>query len=123
MIRAADSADKRTAGTSAEDIACAYLQRRGLRLLLRNYRCHRGEIDLIMRDAEYLVFVEVRYRRRDAFGSAAESISATKRERIVMTANHYLQRKSVEPPCRFDVVAVHGGNLQDIDWIRDAFQA
>ena len=74
-----------SAGTGAEDLACAYLQQNGLRLLARNYRCRSGEIDLIMRDGEYLVFVEVRYRKREAFGSAAETVSSSKRARIITT--------------------------------------
>ena len=110
------------AGAGAEDIACTHLENSGLSLVERNYRCPAGEIDLIMRDREDLVFVEVRYRRRDAYGSAAESISSTKRARIVTTAAHYLQRQPVEPPCRFDVVAIGGEAPHCIEWIRDAFQ-
>jgi putative endonuclease len=111
-----------TAGSSAEDIACGYLEKRGLRLVARNYRCRTGEIDLIMRDGEDLVFVEVRYRKYDAFGSAAETVSSAKRTRIVTTAACYLQRQPVEPPCRFDVVAIGGEAPHRIEWIRDAFQ-
>ncbi len=110
------------AGAGAEDIACIHLENRGLSLVERNYRCPAGEIDLIMRDREDLVFVEVRYRRRDAYGSAAESISPAKRARIVTTAAFYLQRQPVEPPCRFDVVAIGGEAPHLIEWIRDAFQ-
>ena len=83
----ANSSASASAGTGAEDLACAYLQKSGLRLLARNYRCRRGEIDLIMQDGEYLVFVEVRYRKNDAFGSAAETVSSAKRARIITTAS------------------------------------
>jgi len=111
-----------TAGSSAEDFACGYLENKGLRLVARNYRCRRGEIDLIMRDGEDLVFVEVRYRKYDAFGSAAETVSSSKRSRIITTAAYYLQRQRFEPPCRFDVVAVGGDAPHRIEWIQDAFQ-
>ena len=68
----------RPGGAEAEDLACAWLQARGLRLLERNYRSRRGEIDLIMQDGEQLVFVEVRYRASNRYGSAAESITSAK---------------------------------------------
>ncbi len=110
------------AGAGAEDIACTHLENSGLSLVERNYRCPAGEIDLIMRDRDGLVFVEVRYRRHDAFGSAAESVSSAKQSRIVTTAAHYLQRQRGEPPCRFDVVAIGGEAPHRIEWIRDAFQ-
>ena len=108
-------------GTGVEDFACAYLERSGLRLLARNFRCRRGEIDLIMQDGEYLVFVEVRYRKHDAFGSAAETVSSAKQARIITTASYFLQRQRREPPCRFDVVAVGGKAPHRIEWIRGAF--
>ncbi len=110
------------AGAGAEDIACTHLEKSGLSVVERNYRCRVGEIDLIMRDREDLVFVEVRYRRHDAYGSAAESISSAKRTRIITTAAYYLQRQPAEPPCRFDVVAIGGEAPHRIEWIRDAFQ-
>ena len=109
-------------GTGAEDLACTYLEKSGLRLLARNYRCRRGEIDLIMQDGECLVFVEVRYRKHDTFGSAAETVSSAKRARIITTASYFLQRQRSEPPCRFDVVAIGGGTPHRVEWIRDAFQ-
>ncbi len=111
-----------TTGAGAEDIACTHLERSGLRLVARNYRCPMGEIDLIMRDRDDLVFVEVRYRRHDAYGSATESVSSEKQARIIITAAYYLQRQPVEPPCRFDVVAIGGEAPYRIEWIKDAFQ-
>lgn len=122
MRGAANRPANLTTGASAEDIACSYLRDSGLSLVARNYRCRRGEIDLIMRDREDLVFIEVRYRRHDAFGSAAETVSPVKRARIAAAAAHYLQRQPVEPPCRFDVVAIGGEAPHRIEWIPDAFQ-
>jgi len=79
-----------------------------------------GEIDLVARDGETLVFVEVRLRSSDRFGGGAESIGAHKRRRIVAAARHYLARVRPEPPCRFDVVTLDGGAPE---WLRAAFDA
>ena len=115
-----------TIGHDAEGLAERYLSQRGLTLLARNYRCRRGEIDLVMRDTETLVFVEVRRRASRAFGGGLESVDARKRARLVAAAEHYLMMKRVgdERPCRFDVVAVDGPFPHiAIEWVRDAFDA
>jgi putative endonuclease len=92
-----------------------------LRLVERNYRCRLGELDLVMRDGEVLVFVEVRYRRSRAFGGGAESVGTVKQGRLIAAAQHYLQaRNAGADPSRFDVVALDGAGC---DWIRDAFHA
>ena len=114
------------AGRDAESHACDYLLNRGLSLLARNFRSRLGEIDLIMDDGESLVFVEVRYRRGDAFGSGAESVDRRKQARITACAQHYLQQHpaALQRPCRFDVVAISGSReTPDIHWIRDAFMS
>jgi putative endonuclease len=109
----------RRAGTAAEDLALAFLQSQGLGLKARNFSCRLGEIDLVMNDRDTIVFVEVRQRSTDAFGGAAESITARKRDKLVATARFYLARLRDLPPCRFDAVLVDGqGHVQ---WIRDAF--
>lgn len=110
-------------GAEAETLACAWLQSRGLRLQARNYRCRHGEIDLIMRDGDQLVFIEVRYRRSDRFGSAAETVNRSKQTRLIGAASHYLQARGGSPSCRFDVLALSGPRGERVDWIRDAFQA
>lgn len=107
-------------GQAAEDRACRYLQARGLRLVTRNYRSRWGEIDLIMRDPEGLVFIEVRQRSSQRFGGALESVDRRKRERLLATAQTYLQRQPDAPRARFDVVAL-GAPDDPIDWVRDAF--
>lgn len=107
-------------GTDAEDRAEAMLRRAGLRPITRNYRCRGGEIDLIMRDGSHLVFVEVRYRRSNAFGGALASIDARKRRRLVVAAQHYLMASGWQGPCRFDAVGL-GSQPQDQQWVRDAF--
>lgn len=114
-------------GDEGESRALAHLQRQGLKLVERNYRVAAGprsrgaEVDLIVRDRDgTLVFVEVRRRAGSGHGSAAETISATKRQRIVFAAQHYLQRLASPPPCRFDVVAIDGDR---IEWLPAAFDA
>ncbi|MDE2089121.1 MAG: YraN family protein [Gammaproteobacteria bacterium] len=112
-------------GRYAEEYACRYLQQRGLSLVQCNYRCPLGEVDLIMRHGDTLVFVEVRYRRRRDFGSGAESVDARKQARVAAAALHYLQRTgaSTRHPARFDVIAMTPGNgPPNVEWIADAFQ-
>jgi putative endonuclease len=106
-------------GGDKERLACTYLEKSGLRLLDRNYRCRRGEIDLVMRDADILVFVEVRFRASSRFGTPAETVDIRKQRRLAAAAAHYLQRHPTNLPCRFDVVALSGAN--SINWIRSAF--
>lgn len=113
-------------GRRAETAACHCLEAQGLRLVTRNFRGPRGEIDLVMRDGATLVFVEVRYRRPSRFGGGAESVGRHKQARIIATALYYLQshHQTALPAVRFDVVALapRGEGLH-IDWLRDAFQA
>ena len=107
-------------GEGAEALAAAFLRGHGLVIAERNYRCRFGEIDLIARDGATLVFVEVRQRRSERFGGAAESITAVKRRRLVAAAHHYLARRHNVPACRFDAVLI-GGAPPHIEWIKDAF--
>lgn len=116
----------RARGTDAEDQACRFLRRQGLRLIARNYHCRQGEIDLIMQDADNLVFVEVRYRRQSRYGSGLESVDRRKQQRIAHCAAHYLHRhpRAAELAARFDVVALTpGADEPRIEWIRNAFEA
>lgn len=108
-------------GDLAEDAALAYLEGQGLRLRARNYRSRFGEIDLVLDDRGTLVFVEVRKRTNPHFGSAAESITAAKRDKLIATARQYLAGLRRDVPCRFDAVLFDGGGT--LQWIRDAFDA
>jgi putative endonuclease len=105
-------------GAQAEEAAARYLAARGLAIVSRNFRTRLGEIDLVARDGETLVFIEVRLRASDGFGGAAESIDGAKRRRIVAAAHAYLAQLRAEPPCRFDVVTLDGRKTR---WLRAAF--
>lgn len=110
-------------GDKAELLACRYLQQQGLSLLVSNYRCRWGEIDLIMRDGHYLVFVEVRARKSGAFGGALASITAGKQKRLIHTAQYYqqAQNRQNQHPLRFDAVILQGSPPQ-LEWIKNAFE-
>lgn len=112
-----------TQGAAAEHLALRYLEACGLQLVTRNFRCRGGELDLIMRDGEQLVFVEVRSRRYSHFGTPAESVTRAKQQKLLRAAAFYLQRQELDLPCRFDVVAIlPSADEPHIEWIRDAFQ-
>jgi putative endonuclease len=106
-------------GRDAEALAASYLQRQGLRIVERNWRCRFGEIDLIARDGASLVFVEVRARTYSQYGGAAESIDRRKRSRLIAAATQYLARAGLETPCRFDAVLMQAAEKPQ--WIRNAF--
>lgn len=113
-------------GASFERQAAAMLERAGLRIVERNFRCKVGEIDLICRDGARLVFVEVRCRRNGRFASAAASVTAVKQRKLIRAAQCYLQRKgwSNTAPCRFDVVAfgpLRGRPNPGMQWLKNAF--
>lgn len=107
-------------GDAGEDLALAYLERAGLLLVARQVAGRFGEIDLIMRDRDELVFVEVRRRSRSDYGSAADSIGAGKQGKLRRSAELWLQKQYGDrwPACRFDVCAI---DAERIDWIRNAF--
>ena len=127
----ADQITTKAVGDAAELVALGHLRAAGMKLLESNYRTPGrggGEIDLIMKDTDgTLVFVEVRQRASHSHGGAGASISAVKQKRIVFAARHYLMRFKSLPPCRFDVVLIHGGlgagDTHSIEWLRSAFDA
>lgn len=114
-------------GQQAEAQAAAWLSAQGLSILERNYRCRYGELDLIARDGDALVFIEVRFRRDQRFGGAAASVDVHKQARILYCAQLYLQQqwRGPMPVVRFDVIAMAAGpgGRPSIEWIRDAFGA
>ena len=114
-------------GRDWEGRAAAYLSARGLDILARAYRCRLGELDLVCRDGDSLVIVEVRARRSSSHGSAAETVAAAKQRRILKATRHFLMRHPdwIEAPIRFDVVAIDRIDSHEplIQWIRNAFDA
>lgn len=136
---------RQISGQLAEDAALDYLQHRQLTLIERNFSCKGGEIDLIMLDGTgqgrlqevtpcphrlvafgsasataSLVFVEVRQRADRRHGGAAASVTASKQRRLIIAAQHFLQRYRQPPACRFDVIAIDG---EVMEWIKNAFDA
>ncbi|MBV1870160.1 MAG: YraN family protein [Gammaproteobacteria bacterium] len=118
-------------GQKFELFSEAYLTKRGLRLVTRNFSCRHGEIDLIMKDEQTLVFVEVRYRNNSQFGSALDSITLAKQARIIKTAHYYLQTNGSTNKlfCRFDALGISGQDSLEtqktkhlqVEWVKDAF--
>ena len=98
---------RRDLGAFGERVAAAHLEAKGYRIRARNFRCREGEIDIVAEDGDCLVFVEVRTRRGDAFGTPAESVTAAKERRLLTVAKAYLQEHpDVPPDQRIDVVGV-----------------
>ena len=116
----------RATGDLWENIVLEHLQSARLQLLARNYSSRYGEIDLIMREDECVVFVEVRYRDLAALGDGTASVGASKRTKLIRTATMYLQAHAAftDLACRFDVVSCSGTpQLPRINWQRNAFEA
>lgn len=113
-------------GSAAEAMAERHLVDRGLTVLGRNVRCRGGEVDLICLDRDTVVFVEVRLRSNPRFGGAADSITATKRRRIVLAARWWLAgdgRRHAGRPCRFDAALLDTLAEDRIEWLQAAFDA
>ena len=110
------------AGFLAEQHALEYLTSKGLKWVVSNYRSKLGEIDIIMRDGEYLVFVEVRARTSTAFGGAIASVTYSKQQKILKTASLYLLANKLhdKQAIRFDVVSIEGAPPK-ITWLKNAF--
>lgn len=120
----------RATGAYFEALALGHLERNGLVLVERNFNCRYGEIDLVMRSADTVVFVEVRYRRGSAgsahFGNGIDSVGATKRAKLVRSAAVFLANhpRLADRTCRFDVLAIAGDAAAPvIDWRPNAFEA
>ena len=112
-------------GKWGEDLAVAELERRGYAVLTRRYRTRHGEIDIVARDGETIVFVEVKAKETVEFGSAAAAVTIRKQRRVVAMAVDYLARNRLTAcPCRFDVVAIDGAGAAAVLTVyRGAFSA
>ncbi len=115
--------ERQAFGKLGENVAAEELERRGYEILARRYRTRHGEIDIVARDGDAIVFVEVKARATAEFGTAAEAVTAWKQRRLAAMATDYLARSHVAPcPCRFDVVAIDGvGDAMRVTVYRDAF--
>lgn len=113
--------NRRKEGAYYENLVAEYLKTQGYEILEKNYRCRIGEIDLIAKEGETLVFVEVKYRRDDKMGNPKEAVNRKKQKKISMAASYYLMRECgrMDIPCRFDVAAVLG---EQIEVVKNAFE-
>lgn len=119
-----NSAWRSRKGGRFEQLALQWLEAHGLRLVQRNYRCKLGEIDLVMRERELLVFVEVRFRSRNSQVPACETVDHRKQQKLLRTARHFLlcYPTLAALPCRFDVLGISSGsNEPNYEWICNAF--
>ncbi|MBO4981969.1 MAG: YraN family protein [Lachnospiraceae bacterium] len=112
--------NRRQLGTDKEKLAAEYLEAQGMIILERNFRGRRGEIDLVGREGNYLVFVEVKYRSNTRMGAAMEAVDYRKQRQICRVADYYryLHRLGSSTMIRYDVVAIQG---EEIRWVRNAF--
>ncbi len=118
------SSGRMRTGKKGEDIACAYLKRRGYRIVERNYKCPLGELDIVARDGDAIVFVEVKSRRSEEFGDPQLAVGPEKQKKVSRISLTYLKEKHLYPcNARFDVVAIK--MLPDgitIELIQNAFE-
>jgi len=110
-------------GSRGEKLALNFLKKQRFTLLEKNYHCRFGEIDLIMMDQSYLVFIEVRYRKSKEYGGALESIDQSKQDKLRRSAEFYLSNSNNRnTPCRFDILCLDGElNNPNYQWIKNAF--
>ena len=112
-------------GDQAELRAKKFLEANGLAIVAQNFHCRLGEIDIIAKSSDTLIFVEVKYRQKSQFGGAISAVSLTKQEKIKKSARIYLQQQQLNEyntSCRFDVVAIDGDMSQpSITWLTNAF--
>lgn len=109
--------NRKDTGKAYEMMAARYLEEKGHQILARNYRIRSGEIDLITKDQEYIVFTEVKYRRNMQNGSGQEAVNRQKQRTIIQTAKYFLLVHGYpeEVPCRFDVIAISGHKITHIE--------
>lgn len=112
--------NKRQVGKEKEELAALFLRKNGCQIYEKNYRCKIGEIDLIASDGEYLVFVEVKYRKDSRNGYPQEAVTLKKQRTVTKVALWYMMKNgwSNTLPSRFDVIAICGN---EIFWHKNAF--
>jgi putative endonuclease len=107
-------------GRKAEDLAAAFLQAKGMTIIEKNFRAKVGESDIVAKDRDEIIFVEVRARASRDFGGAAASVGGAKRRKLIRAANLWIQARKWDGACRFDVVALEGGKLEHLPAAFDA---
>jgi putative endonuclease len=113
--------DSRAQGFLFETIALEYLQQQGLSFVGRNIAGRFGELDLVMKDQNQLVFVEVKYRKSLSYGGPLAAVTASKQQKLRLTATAYLQHHAPKAYARFDVIAISGVAPYQIEWLKNAF--
>ena len=114
-------------GAWGEELAGKFLRKKGFKVIMRNFSCRQGEIDLIVEDRYFLVFVEVKLRKSSDFANAREFVDHRKQQRIKITAMHYLTTIETEKQPRFDVIEIYAPlgtetRKPTIIHLEDAFQ-
>ena len=110
--------NKRKTGTAYEIIAADYLKKQGIQILEMNYRSFAGEVDIIGKQKDILIFIEVKYRKNASYGYPWEAISIEKKRKIRIVARQYVFEKHWEKQIRFDVISICG---DEILWFQNAF--
>ncbi len=126
MFTRTPSSPSQIKGLYYEKLALRYLKKQGLKFLQKNYHCRLGEIDLVMSDQGYIVFIEVRYRKNTGFGNGLDTVTKNKQQKLIKTAQLYLIQEGLyeKVPARFDVVSISSGKLKpELIWVKNAFQA
>lgn len=108
----------RKIGTFYEDAVCEYLRQHGISIIERNFRCRQGEIDIIGRDKDCVIFIEVKYRRTDTFGEALYAVPYYKQKKICCCADYYCMTHPWIRHFRYDVVGITDTR---IEWVQNAF--
>ena len=109
-------------GKHGEEIATTYLLRQGYIILDKNWRAGRNEIDLVARDKDYLVIIEVKSRSKDVFGEPEEAVTREKQMALIRAANAYIYRNNINMETRFDIISIiHNKNETRINHLKDAF--
>ncbi len=108
--------NKRQLGSDYEEKACQYLVGKGYKIIERNFRTYKGEIDIVAKDGQYIVFVEVKYRTKNSFGYSAEAVNVHKQKVLYRVAEGYMCKyyPHSTPSCRFDVIAIDNDKIDHI---------
>lgn len=102
-------------GNLGEQEACSYLKKKGYKILHKNYRCFYGEIDIVAKDKEFIVFVEVKTRSSNLYGRGSDAVDYKKQRKIIQTAENYINEFRLKTAVRFDVISIDSGEITHIE--------